>query len=110
MLEQILQNIILLSFIVLAISFLFVLIRLVRGPSLPDRVIALDMLGVLAIAFIAVYSIYTDQAVFLDAAIGLALVAFLGTVAFARFVEVSGQGIGKSGSDFDEITDEEASQ
>ncbi len=93
-----------LSFIVLAIAFLLVLIRLVRGPSLPDRVIALDILGVLSIVFIAIYSIYTDQSVFLDAAIGLALVAFLGTVAFARFVEVSGQGLGKSGSDYDDRT------
>lgn len=109
MIESFLTNVIWLSFVVLGISFLMVLIRLVRGPSLPDRVISLDMLGVLAIAFIALYSIASEQAVYLDAAIGLALVAFLGTVAFARFVEVSSQGLGQSGSERGEAEDEEAS-
>ncbi len=99
MLEQFLDNVIFISFIVLGISFLLVLIRLTRGPSLPDRVIALDMLSVLSIAFIALYSIASDEAVYLDAAIGLALVAFLGTVAFARYIEASAKGLQNSGSD-----------
>lgn len=61
--------------------------RLVRGPSLPDRVVALDLIGTLSVGFIAVYSIISDQPVFLDVAIVLALIAFLGTIAFARYVE-----------------------
>jgi multicomponent Na+:H+ antiporter subunit F len=61
--------------------------RLVRGPSLPDRVVALDLFGTLSVGFIAVYSIISDQPVFLDVAIVLALIAFLGTIAFARYVE-----------------------
>lgn len=62
-------------------------IRVLRGPSLPDRVLALDMIGLLAVSFIAVVAIASHQEVLLDAAIALALVSFLGTVAFARFIE-----------------------
>jgi multicomponent Na+:H+ antiporter subunit F len=61
--------------------------RLLRGPSLPDRVVALDLIAMLSVGFIAMYDIVTNDTVFLDVAIVLALVAFLGTVAFARYVE-----------------------
>jgi multicomponent Na+:H+ antiporter subunit F len=62
-------------------------IRLVRGPSLPDRVVALDLMAMLGIGMIAVYAIATEQPAFLDVASVLALVTFLGTVAFAYYVE-----------------------
>lgn len=61
--------------------------RLVRGPSLPDRVVALDLIGIIAVGIIAAYDILTEQPVLLDAATVVALVAFLGTVGFARYVE-----------------------
>ncbi|WP_193162281.1 monovalent cation/H+ antiporter complex subunit F [Microbulbifer hainanensis] len=63
--------------------------RLLRGPSLADRVVALDVLNILAVAYCALLAIASGRAVYLDAAIALALVAFLVTVAFARFVERS---------------------
>jgi multicomponent Na+:H+ antiporter subunit F len=62
-------------------------IRLIRGPSLPDRVVALDLISILAAGITAIYAIASGQAVFLDVATILALVSFLGTVAFARYVE-----------------------
>jgi len=65
--------------------------RLVRGPSLPDRVVAMDLIGTLAVGIIAAYDIASDQPVLLDAATVVALVAFLGTVAFARYVERRGR-------------------
>lgn len=71
----------------LGVAFAFV--RLVRGPSLPDRVVALDLMTTLGIGIIAVYGMATNQAVLLDVAIVLALIAFLGTVAFGRYVERS---------------------
>lgn len=67
----------------LALSF----VRLAKGPSLPDRVVALDLITVLAVAFSALYAIAADHEAYLDVAIALALVAFLATIAFARFVE-----------------------
>jgi multicomponent Na+:H+ antiporter subunit F len=61
--------------------------RLARGPSLPDRVVALDLITVITVGFIAAYAIDVDQRVFLDAAIVVALIAFLGTVGFAQYIE-----------------------
>ena len=62
-------------------------IRLIRGPSLPDRVVALDMMTVTIVSFCGVAAIRFDEAAFLDVALALALVGFLATVALARFAE-----------------------
>ncbi|MEJ5052910.1 monovalent cation/H+ antiporter complex subunit F [Sphingobacterium sp. MYb382] len=72
---------------ILAISVMLVFIRLFRGPAVVDRVIALDLIITIGIGIITVYSIRTDQKVLLDVAIILALIAFLGTVAFAYYIE-----------------------
>ena len=74
-----------LSILILAMFLSFV--RLIQGPSLPARVVALDMMGSLAVGIIAVYSVATRQPIFLDVAIVLALIGFLGTVAFAYYIE-----------------------
>ena len=71
--------------VVLGMALAFV--RMVLGPSLPDRVVGLDMLTVLMVAFAAAFAIAVDETAFLDVAIVLALVGFLGTVAFARYAE-----------------------
>jgi multicomponent Na+:H+ antiporter subunit F len=65
--------------------------RLVRGPSLPDRVVALDLIASLVVGFICTYAIGTNQRVFLEVAIVLALITFLGTVAFAQYLERRGR-------------------
>ena len=75
------------SFALLMGAIFFAFIRLVKGPSLPDRVVALDLITVLAVAFSALFAISSGEAAFLDVAIALALVAFLATVALARFSE-----------------------
>lgn len=69
------------------LAFFLAFIRLVRGPSLPDRVVALDFIGTLTVGTIAAYEVLMNQSTLLDAALVVALVAFLGTVAFARYVE-----------------------
>jgi multicomponent Na+:H+ antiporter subunit F len=74
-------------FVMIGVALLLVFVRLARGPSLSDRVIALDLMAVLAVSLIAMVAFEADQPIFLDAAIVLALVAFLGTVAFARYLE-----------------------
>ena len=70
----------------LSLSFLVTVFRVMRGPTLPDRIIALDMLVSVAIGFIAVIGIKTGITLYVDVAIALGLVGFLATVAFARFV------------------------
>jgi multicomponent Na+:H+ antiporter subunit F len=80
-----------LSLAMAGLALFLAFVRLVRGPSLPDRVVALDLIGTLAVGVIAAYDIATEQPVLLDAATVVALIAFLGTVAFARYVERRGR-------------------
>ncbi len=75
-----------LSLGLLTISFFITVWRVVVGPTLPDRVLALDMLVAAAIGYIAVIGVKTNYSLYLDIAIALGLVGFLATVAFARFI------------------------
>ncbi|MFA7415362.1 MAG: cation:proton antiporter [Rhizobium sp.] len=78
------------ALVVLGVSFILTVFRVVRGPTLPDRVLALDMLVGIAIGFIAVIAIKTSYTLYIDIAISLGLVGFLTTVAFARFILARG--------------------
>ncbi len=62
-------------------------IRIVRGPTGPDRVVALDMLGILGVAGAGMAVVVSGSAAFIDIALGVALVGFLAAVAFAGFIE-----------------------
>ena len=76
-----------LTFGLLLLGMGFAFLRLMRGPSLADRVVALEYITVLTVAFAAVYAVETEHPAFLDVAVALALALFLATVAFARFLE-----------------------
>lgn len=69
--------------VLLAVSAILILLRLLKGPTGPDRVVAIDALTLLGVAAVALAAMLTRQAVLLDVAVVLALVTFLGTVAFA---------------------------
>lgn len=75
--------------IILVLGLILTLVRLIRGPSLATRVVSFDLLTTIGIGLIAVYAVMTDQPVFLDIAVVLALISFLGTVAFALYLERS---------------------
>lgn len=75
------------SIVIIALSFILMVIRLTMGPSLQDRVIALDLITTSSIAFIAVYSMLINKTTILDVGIIIGLLSFLGTVAFAYFLE-----------------------
>lgn len=75
------------SVIIIGLSILIIFFRLVIGPTIEDRIVALDLLSANAIAFIAVYAIQNKTTTFLDVGIILAMLAFLGTVAFAFYLE-----------------------
>ncbi|WP_372683456.1 monovalent cation/H+ antiporter complex subunit F [Desulfosarcina sp.] len=75
-----------LALALLIVSMALAFIRLVRGPQAADRVVALDLISVLIVAFLAAYAVHAGDTSFLDVAIAYALVAFLGTVALARFL------------------------
>ena len=68
-------------------SMALALLRLVRGPSLADRAVALDLVALLAVGFAGVTALATGQSALLDVGISLALVAFLATLAFAWYLE-----------------------
>jgi multicomponent Na+:H+ antiporter subunit F len=73
--------------IMLSIALLIAFARLAWGPSLPDRVVATDLIGVLAVGVIVVFSAATAEQALLDAAIVIALIGFVATIAYARYVE-----------------------
>ncbi|TPV34740.1 cation:proton antiporter [Paucihalobacter ruber] len=72
---------------VLSVAMVLLFVRFLLGPSIADRVIALDLLITTGIGIISIYSIITNQPTFLDIAMILALIAFLGTVAFSYYLE-----------------------
>lgn len=75
------------ALVAISISLLIALYRLVRGPTLPDRILAMDLLSFLVIAYIAVLVVRTENVAFLDAGSALALITFVSTVAFARYID-----------------------
>jgi multicomponent Na+:H+ antiporter subunit F len=84
---ELLETAVNVSFVLVMLGVAFAFVRLIKGPSLPDRVVALDMMTVLIVSFCGLYAILSEDGAFVDVAIVLALVGFLATVALARFVE-----------------------
>ena len=76
------------ALLLLALAVLLTLIRLIRGPSLPDRILALDMLTTLSISLVGVIALRSGVLFYLDIAIAICLVGFLATIALARYVFV----------------------
>lgn len=74
------------SFWLLSISLLVIVVRIVVGPTLPDRILALDAMVAVAIGFIAVTAVATGYYLYIDIAIALGLVGFLATAAFAGLI------------------------
>lgn len=74
------------ALLMLIAALLMTTIRVIAGPSLADRVLGLDMLVAIVIGFIAVFSIRAQQFLYVDIALALALVGFLSTIAFARYI------------------------
>lgn len=75
------------ALITLAASVLVAVWRLVRGPSLPDRVVAMDLIGILVVGLIVVLAASTEVKAALDAALVIALIGFVATVAYATYIE-----------------------
>lgn len=70
----------------LGLALLLGILRLVRGPTLPDRILALDLIATLSIGFIATIAVRTGFSLYLDIAISLGLLGFLSTVALSRYL------------------------
>ncbi len=79
-----------LAFVGITVSGVLCLIRLVRGPSLADRIVALDALLIVIVSGIAVDAARTGDGTYLDVLVVAALLGFVGTVNVARFIERRG--------------------
>jgi len=75
------------SLAMLGIAFLLTLVRLLIGPTLPDRIVALDTLNINAIALIVVFGIWLGSAQFFEVALLLAVMGFIGTVALTKYLQ-----------------------
>lgn len=83
MFEFILQ----LSLGILAVSTFLYVLRVIKGPSIPDRVVALDAIGINLIGITALVSILLNTSTFLEIILLIGILAFIGTVAFSKFLE-----------------------
>jgi len=86
------------TFILITLSLLVLgsymcLYRLARGPTAPDRTVAIDILGIILVGFCALLSVWTGEDFYLDVALAWALLSFIGTLALAKYLE---------GKEFDE--------
>jgi len=75
------------AIVVICLSMIAVIYRMVKGPSASDRVVALDSLGVSVISLIGMFSILVETSFFLEIILLLAILSFIGTVAFSKFIE-----------------------
>ena len=74
------------ALVMLGLALLVSVVRIVIGPTLADRVLALDLLTVVAMGFVGAIAIRTGLTLYLDIAIALALLGFLATIALARYI------------------------
>ena len=75
------------SLSILALAILGCTYRLIKGPSMPDRIAALDAIGINLLAIIAIVSLLLDTQVFIDIILVIGILTFIGTTAFARYID-----------------------
>jgi multicomponent Na+:H+ antiporter subunit F len=61
--------------------------RLIKGPTLADRIVALDVLSIMGISYLVVLSLYFQRIIYIDIALVLGLIGFLSTTIFGRYIE-----------------------
>ncbi|KOS64559.1 Na(+)/H(+) antiporter subunit F1 [Lysinibacillus agricola] len=81
------EKILLLALALFSVSIALSLFRVIRGPSLPDRAIALDTIGINLLSAIAIVSIILKTKAYLEAILILGILAFIGTIAFTKYIE-----------------------
>jgi multicomponent K+:H+ antiporter subunit F len=75
-----------LCLVIMALAFSLTLARLVKGPDLPDRILALDTLYINAIALLVLFGIWLGSDLYFEAALLIAVMGFVGTVAVAKYL------------------------
>jgi multicomponent Na+:H+ antiporter subunit F len=85
--SDLLSGVLYVSLAVLSLAVLVAFGRVLKGPSLPDRVVAIDYVSYVTMGFLGTYAILSGREAYIDAALVLGLLAFIGTIALARYVE-----------------------
>lgn len=75
------------TFFIILIGCCFAcLIRAWRGPSIPDRMVAIDIMGILAVGMTAIWAVITDRSFLIDVALAWIFLSFIGTLALAKYL------------------------
>jgi multicomponent Na+:H+ antiporter subunit F len=75
------------ALLIVSVAFVALLYRMVKGPTIADRVVALDALGVALVSIVALLSMIIGTQFFLEIILLLSILSFIGTAAFAKFIE-----------------------
>lgn len=75
------------AFGILLLAFVFALIRLFRGPSSSDQIVALDLIASIVMGFILLYSLLVEREIYFDIAIVIAMISFLGTIGISIYLK-----------------------
>lgn len=81
-----LETVIIISFVLVALALALSFIRLVLGPDMPDRILALDTLYINSIALLILLGIHLDSALYFEAALLIAVMGFMGTLALSKYL------------------------
>ncbi|MGX9132906.1 Na(+)/H(+) antiporter subunit F1 [Rummeliibacillus sp. JY-2-4R] len=81
------EKILIVSLVLFSITIAVALFRIIRGPSMPDRVVGLDMIGVNLLSMIAIISILLETKAFLEVILILGILSFIGTIAYSKYLE-----------------------
>lgn len=73
--------------LLILLALFMTIIRFIIGPSFSDRVVAFDVLSIMSVSFLVLLSLYFDRTIYLDIALVMGLIGFLGTTIFGRYIE-----------------------
>lgn len=73
--------------LIILFALFMTLFRFIKGPSFSDRIVAFDVLGIMSVSLLVIVSLYFERAIYLDIALIIGLIGFLGTTIFGRYIE-----------------------
>lgn len=88
MTEELLNTAVLIGFLFMLLALVIALYRLVMGPSMYDRIAAMDLMASITMGFILLYSIVIQKSFYIDIAIVISLISFIGTVAISTYLKL----------------------
>lgn len=80
-------NVLLIAFLLLLAAMIVAIVRLLKGPSVNDRIAAMELISSIIMVFIFVYSVMINKSVYLDVPVIISLISFIGTVAISTYLK-----------------------